>query len=896
MRTFQNITRDYVPSVDLNVLGSTFNTLEQGHQAAVKAASDLEIVVAQMDMNEDEDDFKQLLISEIRDTIDNNTLYSNSYGALDNLVAQAGNIWSDGRVIGRLRNQKAKKEYDAKVDTMAIPEGMKQMYKEQNPYYYEDGGIDAKTGRYLPGEMWEATTSPVDTIPDTEIQRYALQIAAKEAGSGERITFLNKYGKETPDPSQSADGAFYRKVGTKYERLSEDKIRQAYQIAIDSIPGARDSLKQDYDYATYQYDKLVEDARQKGGDITPYIPGYTDKNGNVYSEEQWLSNKINNFSEVAAYNHSYSTIDFGDALQNRRAMQRAQIAGGGNGQTPQSLDFIGSVDLGTYEVEQNAYSSALKARNAASKSGLDIINRIASDKFKETYIGDIQTKLIKEGKATGPGTAAQYIINTYGQNLTPAERATLTNAFMTTWKTNKQVQDMLKSAGADADALRFSDNINNQEYTNDNKYGKAIIKELNDTFKNYNQVDYEIGKDVFDTLTRLYNVNDLRQVGINYTKNSDDIYTITFTPNNRNLLPKFDSYIAKADNQVTGNIGGWFKNKFTGKAATGNYLIRLHNKNGSIYTNNYDSIVSWGSLYEHGEEAAAKIQDKVGGFTGTKNLIGTNISTPGEAYWMDIGTQTGMSGAEIRANQETCKKRVDAAIATGNLAGGEVYLVGNPEDITSSRRFNKQVSDATKLNLLLQHMYSVDANNIHRVYSPGDDQMPEGFYFSFTVPANDKNAITEGYRGQTINMYVTGAIDDGSNYNIYDNARYVAQNFVGTSKATGAPIENFGYTRSLGDTRLSINNDYTFNSNLFGQFVKLNEKQAEFITEQLIRLEQMKMQVPNLLTNPNLTVEQKRELLQNHIDSYSANIGDVLGISPEIVAMSIANYFNEPVE
>lgn len=888
MPGFQYIQRPIIPNVDIETLGNTFNTLEQGHQAAVKAASDLEIAVAQMDMNEDEDDFKQLLISEIRDTIDNNTLYGNSYGALDNLVQQAGNIQSDGRIIGRLRNQKAKKEYDAKVDSMAIPDGMKQMYKEQNPYYYEDGGIDAKTGRYFPGEMWEAKTNPVTTVPDTEIQKYALQIAAKEAGGNEHITFLDKFGKETSDPSKSADGAFYRKIGTKYERLTEDKIRQAYQIAIDSIPGARDSLKQDYDYATYQYDKLVEDARQKGGNVTPYLPGYTDKNGNVYSEKQWLNNKINGFSEVAAYNHSYSTINFGDALQNRRKQPSSQ-----NNNT---LDFIGSVDLGTYEVEQNAYSSALKARNAASKSGLDIINRIASDKFKETYLGDIQDKLIEEGKATGPGNAAQYIINTYGQNLTPAEKATLTNAFMTTWRTNKQVQDMLKAAGADSDALRFSDNINNQEYTSDNKYGKAIIDNLNNTFKRNNKIDYEIGEDVFNELTRLYNVDDLKRIGINYVKNSNDAYIVTFTPDNRNLLPKFDSYIAKADNLVTGSFGGWLKNKVTGKASSGNYVIKLYNKDGTVFTNNYDSVASWGSLYEKGEEAAAKIQDKVGGFTGTKNLIGTNISTPGEAYWMDIGAQTGMSGSEIRANQETCKKRVDAAIATGNLAGGEVYLVGNPDDIKSPRKFSKQVADATKLNLLLQHMYSVDPNNIHRVYSPGDDQMPEGFYFSFTVPSNDKNKITENYRGQTINMYVTGSIDDGSNYNINDNPRYVAQNFVGTSKATGAPIENFGYSRTLGDTRLSINDDYTFNSNLFGQSVKLNEQQAEFVTEQLIRLEQMKMQIPNLLTNPNLTVEQKRELLQNHIDNYSVNIGQALGISPEIVAMSIANYFNEPIE
>ena len=894
MRTFQYIARDYVPRVDLQTLGSTFNTLEEGHQAAVKAASDLKATIAELPMNAQEDSFKEKLVNEINQTVDDNTLYGNSYGALDNLVEQIGNIQSDGRIIGRVRNHQAKVEYDAKVDAMAIPDGMKQMYKEQNPYYYEDGGIDAKTGRYLPGELWKATTNPVTTVPDIEIQKYALQIAAKEDGDGEHITFLDKYGKETPDPSQSADGAFYRKVGTKYERLSEDKIRQAYQVAIDSIPGARDSLNQDYRYETYQYNKLVEDAEKKGGDTTPYIPGYTDKNGNVYSEEQWINNKINNFADVAAYNHVYSSVDFGDALENRRKTQAAVSAG--NELYGSNPNFFGSNDLGTYEVEQNAYSSALKARNASSQSGLDIINRIASGKFGDLNLGEIQQKLIREKKATGPGTAAQYIINTYGKNLTPTERTNLTNSFFTYWKTNIQINDMLKKAGGNVDALRFSDNINSQEYTNDNKYGKAIINDLNNIFKINNQVDYEIGRDVFDVLTRLYGVKDLRQVGLDYVQNSNGTYTVSFTPNNRNLMPKFDSYVAKADDQVGGSFGGWSKKFFTGDAATGNYVVKFRNKSGRTNIRNISGGGNLANLYERGEEAAAKIQDTVGGFKGTKNIIGTDLTTPGEAYYMELGQQLGWTGSEIRAQQKACKERVDRSIANGNLAGGQVYLVGNPDDIKSPRRFNKQVGNATELNLLLQHMYSIDPNNITRTYSAGDDNIPEGYYFSFTVPANDKNDITAGYRGKTINMYVTGSVDDGSGYKINNNPRYIAQNFVGTSKATGAPIENFGYSNALGDTRLIFNNDGTYTSNIIGKNIKLNESQAEFITEQLFRLEQMKMQIPNLANNSQLTNVQKRELLQSHIDSYAQSLGETLGISPETIALAIANYFNEPYD
>ena len=65
METFKYINREYTPSVDLTTLGKTFNTLEQGHQDAIKAASDLRTAVASLDMNEADDDFKQQLINEM---------------------------------------------------------------------------------------------------------------------------------------------------------------------------------------------------------------------------------------------------------------------------------------------------------------------------------------------------------------------------------------------------------------------------------------------------------------------------------------------------------------------------------------------------------------------------------------------------------------------------------------------------------------------------------------------------------------------------------------------------------------------------------------------------------------------------------------------------------------
>ena len=106
METFKYINREYTPSVDLTTLGKTFDTLEQGHQDAIKAASQLEMKMAELDLNEKEDQWRQEKINSIRQLVDDNTIYGNSYAALDNIIAKAGNIMSDQGMIGRLQAQK----------------------------------------------------------------------------------------------------------------------------------------------------------------------------------------------------------------------------------------------------------------------------------------------------------------------------------------------------------------------------------------------------------------------------------------------------------------------------------------------------------------------------------------------------------------------------------------------------------------------------------------------------------------------------------------------------------------------------------------------------------------------------------------------------------------------
>ena len=887
MITFKNNNLTYIPSVDLTTLGNTFNTLEQGHKEAVKAASDLEITVANLPMNEDEDGFKQQLVNEIKNTIDENTIYGNSYGALDDLIMKIGNIKSDGRVIGRLRNQAAKKEYDAKVDAMPITEGMKQMYKEQNPYHYEDGEIDERTGHYLPGELWKPTTNPVATVPENEIQKYALQIAAKDAGSGETISFLDANGNPTSDPSKSEDGTMYKKVGSKWERLSADKIAKAYRVAINSIPGAKDSLNQDYRYEQWKYDKEVKKAEQNGGDTTPFIEGFTDKNGNIYTEDQWLNNKINGFSNVAAYNHTYSSVDWGTALSNRKARQEQAAAVAASAIVGDPNRGFGTMIVGTKEIEGNAFAGAEQAKAAANTQGLGIVKRLLGDKAKGMdSLSDVMAFIKRKDGSFGPNIAAQDIIKQYGKDMSDEDKIKLINAFNGYYRANAQIKQMINAAGSEADGLRFNSNIANQEFTNDNKYGKQIIERLNSYFKNRNEAKWQVGSQIMDGIASKYGttIDGLRKMGMSISIRDDGNYDVSINADNRMLIPKFATTIREVNNEIPGTIKGWFKNKFTtGVSSTNYYEYGIGGQVNDLGT----PRSTWSSLvdtYKNGLESSKKANKKAGVAKGTITYNGLDDGSFTSLWLRENGKTLGYTDAELRAQQDAANERVDAMFANGLFDAGQIEYV----DVNG--RTTKDIAANQDAKTIIQKMYR---NNTWRsqikrsciVPYGGTAGQPLGYAIGFTVP---KGAKTGNFKeGETYTFIVSGIAKEEIDYNPSANPNILAGNVMLTSRATGSTIENLGYNTDLGDTRIIPTKDGKYDTTMFGNTKTLNENEATSLTSLMYTLDNIKAQYQSGMFTGDIN---RLTQLENNIKTISANIADITGKHASDIEMSIGNY------
>lgn len=319
MKGFNYINTEYVPTVDLNTLGNTFNTLEQGHKEAIKTASNLQAEMAKLELNEAENEWRQQKISEIQQTIDNNTIFGNSAAALDDIIVKAGNLASDAGMIGRLQAQKDYTEFKNKIiNDKTLPEDYKEYYLENNPYYYKDI-VDEKTGKVISGTKWNPNISPTAVVDLSSLISKGLQWAARESGSYNQVRWLDKNGNPTTNPNEVFDGEYYDNTTHSFEKLDRSKIEAGIRAAIESTPGAKESLQQDYDIALWKHKKAINATKGKYN----IVSDVTDDNGITLSPQQYLNKRISPALYAAEYYNTTRKTTYGNGLKTYKAAEQA---------------------------------------------------------------------------------------------------------------------------------------------------------------------------------------------------------------------------------------------------------------------------------------------------------------------------------------------------------------------------------------------------------------------------------------------------------------------------------------------------------------------------------------------------------------------------------------------
>lgn len=319
MKGFNYINTEYVPTVDLNTLGNTFNTLEQGHKEAIKTASNLQAEMAKLELNEAENEWRQQKISEIQQLVDNNTVFGNSAAALDDIVIKAGNLASDAGMIGRLQAQKDYTDFKNRViNDKTLPEDYKEYFLEKNPYYYKDI-VDEETGKVISGTKWNPNISPTAVVDLSSLISKGLQWAARESGSYNQVRWLDKNGNITTNPNEAFDGEYYDDTTYSFKKLDRDKIEAGIKAAIESTPGAKESLQQDYDVALWKHKKAVN---ATNGEYN-IISDVTDDNGITLSPQQYLNKRISPTLYAAEYYNTTRKTTYGNGLKTYKAAEQA---------------------------------------------------------------------------------------------------------------------------------------------------------------------------------------------------------------------------------------------------------------------------------------------------------------------------------------------------------------------------------------------------------------------------------------------------------------------------------------------------------------------------------------------------------------------------------------------
>ena len=300
MKTFQNIETPFVAPVDLQTLNNAYSNLQQRHDETIKATSELKAAVANLDLNEAEDGFKNQLVSDIQRTIDENTRHGNLASAYDNIIKLQGDIASNPALLSKLRAQQDYKQFITELDARTdLPEHYKEYYKKINPY---KEGVYGDTGVWLKGTKWEPTKRAALNVDKTIIMDAALKYVTPNKGSYSVTTWMDANGNLSKNYVEGAKMVRYNTQTYQYETLTEQEIRDALTSVIRANPQYMDSLKQDYDIAVNDF----EDGNEAMFNVN-------NGTGKPISFETFVDNVFSPMVKAKAYNYTtLSKEDYND--------------------------------------------------------------------------------------------------------------------------------------------------------------------------------------------------------------------------------------------------------------------------------------------------------------------------------------------------------------------------------------------------------------------------------------------------------------------------------------------------------------------------------------------------------------------------------------------------------
>lgn len=901
MNIINYIQRQQVNPVEVGAFDKAATTLQQGHKEAVKAASDLELAIAKLDLNEKEDAFRAAKLNQIKDTIRANTIYGNSYGALSKIIESQGSILGGADMIGRLKAQAEYKQYQDTLDKRQdISQDVKDRFKEMNPYYYADK-IDKKTGEIIGGTKWSPNSTPVEGVDMAKVASMALQLAASEKGGSNKTTWLDADGNPTSDYRKSVTGAVFNVTTQTWEQLSEEKIQQGIRAALGLVKGAKASAKQDYETAVWKYNKNKKADKNYVGDSD-----IIDEDGHIRSFDQYMDHMFMPMIKAASYRNVTVNSDYKDgyekqlayykaAAQAQQAAAAAAAGYGANGDLGSKAD-PNAGDQGTIDVESNPYPEIVTREASTNQYLLSTIKKAAAGKIGWLKDVDSYFDIMNHYGGAGPGTSMNKLmqeLHKAGVSINKDTYNALQNNASAYYTYNQQKRLMNAGLNED-DKKKLSSGIS----LNTNHFKKGHNSSEDGVVDLINKLKTNSDKAVItirpEAATALNNIrpNYFQDSGFQAVRQTDGSYIVTVNKNQYESFARVMGDIERADSSAhTGffrTIGGFFRRE------GGGYNVEYY-KNGETVFNVGEGFGTLGKKYNNLVDDYTDVaRNRLGKVSKTGVMSVQHFAAPTftQVQLEDAYNRGQINEKEYRQKVTNATNAVHAHLSAGGLNYGMIYNADDNNHFTKSQNPEDVGALINYAMTNFKDKVTINAGEIPiGTMIKGRSVPTAGYFISISIPDGKHVGKYEG--GKTYKFFYGGGYVEGTNgYNPGTNAASLGRNTINIVNNQKVPVMNLLTTPGkIAEASVTPTSAGGFYCKFGTKGREVDQVTSEDFATACYQLDQLYDQGINALYHAQQLNPQN---FNNTMGSITQRISVATGMPPATVATMVANYLNTP--
>ena len=258
------LKRDY----HLDIFGNTLDKITQQHEKAIEQQSAISAALADIKLNEAEDEWKANYIADIQKQIDNASQFGNYSAALDTAKRLAGEAISNPALRGRIRaNEQYEKEVQtqqARRDRGDISQATYKWWMKNNPYKYQDNYDD--NGNIIGGSIYEPESRPVNDINWASAAMAAFKMITpyKNSTSSQGSSSVTNQsgqsvtkGKITAKPGEGISSSGGSSMSQ--EKVTKEEIVANMEEMLKATPDGYRQAEQAYDVAMDEFNTMVEE-------------------------------------------------------------------------------------------------------------------------------------------------------------------------------------------------------------------------------------------------------------------------------------------------------------------------------------------------------------------------------------------------------------------------------------------------------------------------------------------------------------------------------------------------------------------------------------------------------------------------------------------------------------